>query len=192
MFFEIICYRNARKVFLGSESLNCRASGWKEPQKIIWFNCSWEREHRWGYLAACPITSSKLPLMRAMPCAWAGCSIQWLFPLWKMCYIKMSPSAMYMCYLFSPCDSLRTKSVHPLCSCLLGTGIVWWGLFKPSLFQRERRPQSFSLSLNTWFSSPLIIFMALLWTLSYACCFPWNMLGNLMLNGIQKWQKVLP
>lgn len=82
-----------------------------------------------------------------------------------------------VCALSSLCCSLWGESLCPFWSRPLSTGMFWWG--STWAFSREKRPYSFSLSLQGRPPSPLNIIAAFLQTLS-------NMLMSFLPWGGQK------
>lgn len=112
------------------------------------------------YLAPYPFTSCKLPMMRIQlshPCE--SCSSEWSCSLYKISYVEMKPLPLqYLSLVFCVCFLCR-KSLYPLCSHPLSTGILWWG--SPWAFSGEKRPDSFSLFSKIRFFSTLIVVAAL-------------------------------
>lgn len=118
-----------------------------------------------GYdLAPYPFTSCKLPVMRILSYPCESCSSEWSSSLYKMSYIEMKPLPLQALSLVFCICFLCRKSLYPLCSHPLCTGIPWWG--SSWAFSREKRPDSFSLFSKVRLFSTLIIVAALLRTFS--------------------------
>lgn len=79
----------------------------------------------------------------------------------KHLLVQVVPIAPCLTHM-TPCE----ESLCPLFSCILDTGILWWCLPPSLLFSRVQRPNSFSLLSEDKFSRSVVIFVALLLTLS--------------------------
>ena len=137
---------------------------WKGPRRIVWSNFSWDRQPRKVHLAPCPTASSKPPVMGTPPSLRGGCSSEWWLPIsfWYRDETSPRPTCTWWPLSF-PCGSLARGSLHPLCSCPSSTGILWCGPYR-AVSSPGRRDLAPSVFPKARLSSPLIIFMALLWT----------------------------
>lgn len=155
-----IKFLNTRRFFLQKgnfwESQN--SPGWKGYQKTVWYSLSWKREPQWHCLASCSFAPWKPPVKRTLPHGEVVPVIDCTHCKRFVSYMETSSGITGIpCPFSSPCGSLRRESLCPLCSHALKTEILWWSSSLNLLFSREKRSNSFSVSSQGRFSSPLII-----------------------------------
>lgn len=112
--------------------------------------------------------------MGSLPRPWGGCSVSDCLHCKKFHpYVKIKHLLVQL-VLAAPshCSSLWRETLFPLCSPPLKDARRYWEVPHSLLFSGEKGPNSFILSSQNKFYSPLMIFAALLWIL-YSLCLSW-------------------